>query len=167
METKKLYECLLLLDPALAASDWDGITGKIKSQIEKRGGEVVSLKKWDERQLAYEIQKKNRGTYVLVYFKNEPSAIVAIERDFNLDEQIIRTMILRADFITSDEQMDKQAPTITDFRLRAAASGEESWRERRLAEVKDLDDVEEITDDDDDDEEIDVDSDAEDVKESE
>ena len=167
METKKLYECLLLLDPALAASDWDGITGKIKSQIEKRGGEVVSLKKWDERQLAYEIQKKNRGTYVLVYFKNEPSAIVAIERDFNLDEQIIRTMILRADFITSDEQMDKQAPTITDFRLRAATSGEESWRERRLAEVKDLDDVEEITDDDDDDEEIDVDSDAEDVKESE
>jgi small subunit ribosomal protein S6 len=129
LETKRLYECLVLIDPAIAASDWEGITGKITSRIEKRGGEIVSLKKWDERQLAYEVDRKGRGTYVLVYFKSEPDSIVAMERDFNLAEDIMRIMILRADFIESDEQMDKQAPTITDFKQRANSS-EDGWKER-------------------------------------
>jgi ribosomal protein S6 len=140
LETKRLYECLLLIDPAIAASNWEGITGKITSQIEKRGGEIVSLKKWDERQLAYDIEGKSRGTYILVYFKSEPGSIVAVERDFNLAEDIMRTMILRADFITSDEQMDKQAPTIPDFKHRSAGSADESWKSRDFDSDDDDDD---------------------------
>ncbi|MFI4912397.1 MAG: 30S ribosomal protein S6 [Sedimentisphaeraceae bacterium JB056] len=158
METKRLYECLLLIDPAIAASNWEGITGKVTSQIEKRGGEVVSLKKWDERQLAYDIDGKSRGTYILVYFKSEPAAIVAVERDFKLAEDIMRTMILRADFISSDEQMDKQAPTITDFRYRGGSS-DEGWKGR---DYKSNDD-----DDDDDDSDDDSSDDASEEKEAE
>lgn len=130
METKRLYECLILIDPALAAASWEGITGKITKQMEKRGGEIVSLKKWDERQLAYEIDKKSRGTYVLVYFKSEPDAIVAMERDITLSEDIMRAMFLRADFIKSDEQMDKEAPTVTDFRYRGGNASEDGWKEK-------------------------------------
>ncbi len=151
METKRLYECLYLIDPALAAGDWDGITGKIKAQIEKRGGEVVSLKKWDERQLAYQISDKTRGTYILVYFNCETAAVASIERDINLSEDIMRAMILRADFISSEEQMDKKAPTITDLRYRASA--EEGWNRDRgfedAAVIDDIDDVEEDEVDDD------------------
>lgn len=143
METKRLYECLYLIDPALAAGSWDEIVGKITAQIEKRGGEIVSLKKWDERQLAYEIEGKTRGTYILVYCKCEPSAITSIERDNNLSEDIMRTMILRADFITSDEQMDKKAPTITDLRHRAS---DEGWRRDDDIASVEIDDVEEDDD---------------------
>ena len=150
METKRLYECLYLIDPALAAGSWDEIVGKITAQIEKRGGEIVSLKKWDERQLAYEIEGKTRGTYILVYCKCEPSAITSIERDNNLSEDIMRAMILRADFITSDEQMDKKAPTITDLRHRAS---DEGWRrddDSSDAKNKNTDDNDNDDDDDDD-----------------
>ncbi len=160
METKKLYECLLLIDSALAASEWEAITGKIQTQIEKRGGEIVSLKKWDERQLAYEIQKKNRGTYILVYFKSEPGSIVAIERDFNLAEDIMRTLILRADFIASDEQMDKQAPVMTDFRQRGISHTEpQAWKDKSYSVVEDIDD-DDIDDEDIEDEDESVDDDG-------
>lgn len=152
METKRLYECLYLIDPALAAGDWDGITGKIKAQIEKRGGDVVSLKKWDERQLAYEIEDKSRGTYILVYFNCEPTSVASIERDINLSEDIMRAMILRAEFIETPEQMDKKAPTITDLRYRA--SSEDGWRRERDFDdvaVMDIidDDIDDVADEDD------------------
>lgn len=144
METKRLYECLYLIDPALAAGSWDGIVGKITAQIEKRGGEIVTLKKWDERQLAYEIDGKTRGTYILVYFNCEPAAIASIERDNNLSEDIMRAMILRADFITSPEQMDKKAPTITDLKHRVS---DEGWRRDDDVAAIGIDDVDDIEDD--------------------
>ncbi len=128
MQTKRLYECLLLVDPAVAASNWDEIVGKITAQIEKRGGEIKSLKKWDERQLAYEIDGKARGTYILFYFECETKMMAAIERDFNLSEDIMRSMILRADFIKSEEQMDKKAPEFSDFMYRNAGASENPWK---------------------------------------
>ncbi len=151
METKRLYECLYLIDPALAAGSWDEMVGKITARIEKRGGEIVTLKKWDERQLAYEIDKKTRGTYILVYFNCEPEAIVSIERDNNLSEDIMRAMILRSDFITTPEQMDKKAPVITDLKHRVS---DEGWRRdddsvptgMREADDSD-DDVDDVADD--------------------
>ncbi|MDO8886837.1 30S ribosomal protein S6, partial [Candidatus Oleimmundimicrobium sp.] len=122
----------------------------ITAQIEKRGGEIVTLKKWDERQLAYEIDGKTRGTYILVYFNCEPASIASIERDNNLSEDIMRAMILRADFIASPEQMDKKAPTITDLKHRVS---DEGWRRDDdvapigIDEADDIDDVEDVVDD--------------------
>lgn len=153
METKRLYECLLLIDPAIAAGEWDALTGNITSRIEKRGGEIVSLKKWDERQLAYEIDKKSRGTYILVYFKSEPEAISVIERDFNFAEDIMRIMILRADFITSDEQMDKPAPTIVDVMHKSSPfESDSSWSKPRDYINEDVSGKDDVDDEDIDDE---------------
>lgn len=164
METKRLYECLLLIDPAIAAGDWDGITGKITSRIERRGGEIVSLKKWDERPLAYEIDKKSRGTYILVYFKSEPESISSVERDFNLAEDVMRVMILRADFITSEEQMDKQAPTIVDLRQRGGFGSDDNWQ-RAVDFADNSDDVDSDDDDDEFDEDESDDQEAQDQTE--
>lgn len=107
--TKRVYEGLFLVDTTLATSNWDDVVAAITGIIEKRGGEVISLKKWDERKLAYEIQKKNRGTYVLVYFNCITSGISAIERDVVLSEDIMRAMVLRGDHLT-EEDMSKATP---------------------------------------------------------
>jgi small subunit ribosomal protein S6 len=106
---KKLYEGLFLIDAAEAASHWDGVTEMIRRILEKGGAEIISLRKWDDRRLAYDIAGKDRGTYILVYFKAPTVNISGIERDIRLSERVMRSMIIRGDEITQAD-MDKETP---------------------------------------------------------
>jgi small subunit ribosomal protein S6 len=93
----KLYEAMFLVDSAEATTDWDGITATIKNILEKEGAEIVLIRKWDERKLAYEIDGKSKGTYILCYFKAEGSKLRNIEKDIQLSERIMRALILCAE----------------------------------------------------------------------
>jgi small subunit ribosomal protein S6 len=93
----KLYEAMFLVDSAEATTDWDGITAVIKSILEKGGAEIVSLKKWNDLKLAYEIKGKGKGTYILCYFKAPGSKLQDIEKDIQLSERIMRALILCAE----------------------------------------------------------------------
>ena len=111
METavKKLYEGLFLIDSAQAASDWDGINALIKNILEKNGAEIVSMRKWDERKLAYDINRKARGTYILVYFKAPGGSVRVIEREIRLSERVLRLLILNTEGM-SKEDIEKDTP---------------------------------------------------------
>jgi small subunit ribosomal protein S6 len=100
---KRLYEGLFLVDSAEAASDWDGVIGAIEKVLSRAECEVVTLEKWDERKLIYDIQKKSRGTYILTYFNCDPLKIGAIERDVQLSEHIMRVMVLKTDKMSEDD----------------------------------------------------------------
>ena len=107
--TKKLYEGMFLIDSAQAAADWDGIIAAIRTVLERAGAEIVSLRKWDERKLTYDIGGKSRGTYILSYFKAEGRRIGDIERDVQLSEKIMRALILNADQM-APEDIEKETP---------------------------------------------------------
>ena len=111
METavKRLYEGMFLVDSALAAQDWQVILDEIKRVLDRAEAEVVSLKKWDERRLCYDIQKKSRGTYILAYFNCETSKLGGIERDVQLSELIARVLVLRTDKMTPGD-LEKCTP---------------------------------------------------------
>jgi small subunit ribosomal protein S6 len=94
---KKLYEAMFLVDSAEASADWDGVNATIKKMLDRAEAEIVSTRKWDERRLAYEINGKSRGTYILCYFKAEGEKVRDIERDVQLSEQIMRVLILCAE----------------------------------------------------------------------
>jgi ribosomal protein S6 len=102
---------MILVDSAEAIADWRGINEHVKKIFDRSEAEIVSMRKWDERPLAYEIMDKKRGTYILVYFNCISERISAIERDFQLSERIFRTLILRGDHITK-EDMEKDTPAI-------------------------------------------------------
>lgn len=110
---KRLYEGLFLVDTGEAASDWKGINETIEKALAKAGSEIVSIKKWDERRLAYEISGKSRGTYILAYFHCDPNKVTAIERAVQLSEQIMRVLILRTDRM-STEDMEKDTPAMVE-----------------------------------------------------
>lgn len=98
METviKKLYEGMFLVDSA-QAQNWDAIITAIKTILERAEAEIVSMKKWDDRKLAYGIGGKTRGTYILCYFRADGERIRDIERDVHLSERIMRVLILCAE----------------------------------------------------------------------
>ena len=96
VETKRLYEAMFLVDSAQAASDWDGTMGAIRTVLERAGAEIVLFKKWAEKKLAYNINHKDRGTYILIYFKADGARISGMEKDVRLSEKIMRVLILNA-----------------------------------------------------------------------
>jgi len=106
---KKLYEGMFLVDSLEATSDWDGITGLITNMIQRSDGEIVTLKKWDDRRLMYNIGGKNRGTYILCYFKAPGPRITEIEKDVQLSERIMRALILSAEAM-SEADINRETP---------------------------------------------------------
>jgi small subunit ribosomal protein S6 len=90
----RTYEGMFLLNPTQVTQEWDKMKNVITGMVEKRGGTIVSAKKWGERKLAYEIKGHKRGTYALVYFQMPPQSIVTLRRDFLLSESVLRSLIL-------------------------------------------------------------------------
>lgn len=96
------YEGMFLMTQGDAA-DLDAATGHIRHLFERAEAQVIALRKWDERRLAYEIDHNKRGTYFLSYFSCDPANIDRLSRDCNLSETIVRAMFLRADHLTRDQ----------------------------------------------------------------
>ena len=96
METvaKRLYEGMFLVDSAQAAADWEGTLSVIETILKRADAEVVSMQKWQERKLAYDIDHKTRGTYILSYFKADGPRIAGIEKDVLLSEKVMRVLVL-------------------------------------------------------------------------
>ncbi len=113
METivKKIYEAMFLVGSADAAADWDGVNTTIRNVLGRAEAEIVSIEKWDERKLAYEIKRHNRGTYILCYFRVDGGRIHDIERDVQLSERIMRVLILCAEG-REKEDVEKDAPVV-------------------------------------------------------
>jgi len=97
------YEAMLLFDPSLGA-DLGKVEAEVNRLMERSGGRVLMWGKWDERRLAYPIKRHKRGVYVLVYFQAEADRITGLERDVQLSESVLRSLVLRADHV-SEEQM--------------------------------------------------------------
>jgi small subunit ribosomal protein S6 len=109
--TSTLYEGMFLIDAARAGSDWDGIISAIKKILEKFEAEIVSIKKWDDRKLAYDIKGQSRGVYILCYFRVDGQKISDIEKNVQLSEQIMRVLILNAEQMT-EEDIQKDTPAL-------------------------------------------------------
>jgi small subunit ribosomal protein S6 len=100
---------MFLVDSAVAGADWDGVLAAIKRTLERAEAEIVSIRKWDERRLAYDIKGKARGTYILCYFKVDGQKIGDIENTVKLSEKIVRVLILNAEGMT-EEDIEKDTP---------------------------------------------------------
>ena len=107
-------------DPAAARrsaeTSWDSISTATRNILEKAGAEIVSMKKWDERRLAYEINGKNRGAYILCYFHADGQKIRQIERDAQLSELILRVLILGTEGRSKEDTTDDRGQTTEDGR---------------------------------------------------
>jgi small subunit ribosomal protein S6 len=102
---------MFLVDSAEATADWDGVETSIKNILDRAEAEIVSLRKWEERRLAYEIDGKSKGTYILCYFRADGKRIGDIERDVQLSERIMRVLILCAEHMTQ-EDIEKETPVV-------------------------------------------------------
>ncbi len=116
------YEGLFLFAQT-AAGDLQSAVDHLKEILARAEVKIISFRKWDERRLAFEIKKSRRGLFFLVYFESPGSAIARIERECNLSEQVLRSMMIRAEHVTREqmEAADGQAELADEITLRSSA----------------------------------------------
>ncbi len=87
------YEVLYLITPELDEETNKAVIEKFAGIITGNGGEIVKQDEWGKRRLAYAIDYKTEGYYVLVHFDAAPSLPAELERNFRNDERILRYMV--------------------------------------------------------------------------
>lgn len=92
---KRLYEIMVLYDPADVTKDWDGLVESLSERITKLDGSIVKMEQWQEnKKLAYEVKGLRRGSYLTGYFHLDPSQVETLERNLRLDERIVRHIVV-------------------------------------------------------------------------
>ncbi|MDR1648687.1 MAG: 30S ribosomal protein S6 [Synergistaceae bacterium] len=89
------YEMLVLLSAELEEPKEE--IGKIEEVVRSLGGDVSKIDVWGKKHLAYPIQKKNEGIYVLFNFDLEPAQTFELKRVLGLRPNIYRQIIIALD----------------------------------------------------------------------
>lgn len=92
---KHVYECLLMLDSSKVSGDVPAAVSAIEATLTKHHAEILASRPWDERRLVYPIKGQKKALFYLIYFNNEATNLVAVERDFKLNETILRYLTLK------------------------------------------------------------------------
>ena len=92
------YELIVILDPELGEEEVpDAIERLVRRPIEDRGGEVSEVANWGHRKLAYPIQKKSEGNYVLTQLRLDPQQTKELEQRLMISEEVMRHLLIRLD----------------------------------------------------------------------
>lgn len=88
------YEIVYIFDPVLTEDQVNERLDKYHKHITDGGGEITAVDHWGKRQLAYPINKKTSGYYVVVQFTAESGILPELERTLKLDDDLVRYLIV-------------------------------------------------------------------------
>jgi small subunit ribosomal protein S6 len=91
------YETVFILTPVLSEAQMKEAVDKFTGLLKSEEAEIVNEEYWGLRKLAYPIEKKTTGFYILVEFKARPEVIEKLEVNFRRDERVIRFLTFRQD----------------------------------------------------------------------
>ena len=88
------YESVIIINPTVEAE-------KIKTLVQKftdlinNAGKVEKVDEVGKKKLAYEVKKNKEGIYIEINFTSEASFIVELERQYKIDENVIKFIVIR------------------------------------------------------------------------
>ena len=91
------YEIMVIIDPDVDERQVPALLEKHLLVITNGKGTVDGQDIWGRRRMAYEINKKPEGTYVVLNITAEPAVVQEMDRLMTIDEQIMRTKVMRTD----------------------------------------------------------------------
>lgn len=89
------YELLYIISSSATEEQREALIEKVKTLIEKNGGEINGTDKWGMRKFAYPINFRNEGFYVLVNFTSSPEAVEVVNSAMNITENVVRQMFIK------------------------------------------------------------------------
>lgn len=89
------YEVMYILNAELDEEGIDAAVTRFEDVVKDGGGEIVKTERWGKRKLAYEVNDKIEGYYVLMYFKSPSSAAQELERILKINDDILRHLVIK------------------------------------------------------------------------
>lgn len=97
MAEKRSYEIVFIIDPDADDAEVMRLTESAQKIITDQGGSIVKTEMMGKRQLAYEINHRRDGIYVLLEVEGSGSEIAELERRMRVSDRILRYMTVRVD----------------------------------------------------------------------
>ena len=89
------YELVYIIDPAVDEESRKVLVERFSALIAEQGGTVDKVEEWGKRRLAYAIDYKTEGYYVLVQFSSGSELPLELERNLKINDQVIRYQVIR------------------------------------------------------------------------
>ena len=89
------YETVFILTPVLSDEQMKETVEKFKGVLTGVGAEIISEENWGLKKLAYPIDKKTTGFYVLIEFNAAPETIKTLEIAYRRDEKVLRYLTVK------------------------------------------------------------------------
>ena len=89
------YELIYIIDTAVEETARKELVEKFNGIIAANGGEVVKVEEWGKRRLAYAINYKTEGYYVLMYIKAPSDLPRELERNLQISDSVLRYLVVR------------------------------------------------------------------------
>ena len=90
------YELMFIIDPTLTDDQKATVVENVKGIIAE-GGEVVDVDEWGMRKLAYPIEKKTEGYFVVMQFNGNPTLPKELDRRLRISDDCLRHIIVAKD----------------------------------------------------------------------
>lgn len=91
------YELLYIIDTSLEEEARKELIERFNALIESNEGKVEKVEEWGKRRLAYLVNDKPEGYYVLVNFSSKPEFPRELERVMKIDDKVMRFLITRVE----------------------------------------------------------------------
>ena len=133
---KRTYEVIFIVDPTAGDEEVMRLSEGVQKIITGQGGSITKTEMMGKRRLAYEINHKKDGTYVLLEVEGSGKEIAEVERRMRVNDQILRYMTVRVD------EMRRRADKLKNRRARKAEKKTGNGKAKAVAAGTDADDEE-------------------------
>ena len=120
------YEAMYIINASLEEDALKTKVEKFSNLVTSNGGVIAKVDEMGKRKLAYEIDKKNDGFYVLMEFSSEPTFIAELERIYRIDENIVKYLVISLGDVEAVKEVAVEDETIEDVAAVESTSIEEA-----------------------------------------
>lgn len=112
----RLYEVVYIFEASLDEAAIDKKLDRFHGVATDSGGEVVAVDHWGNRQLAYPVEGKGTGYYVVAHLETDPDALPEFERVLKLDDDLLRYLVVvnEGEPLTGESLMAPRPPSDDD-----------------------------------------------------
>jgi small subunit ribosomal protein S6 len=129
---QRIYEVVFIIDPDAGDDEVMRLSEAVQKIITSQGGTITKTEVMGRRKLAYEINHKTDGTYVLLEVAGSGAEIAELERRMRVNDQILRYMTIRVD------EARRRADKLKDRRARKAAKAPGSKKKQSAVEPEEM-----------------------------
>ncbi len=127
MAEKRIYEVVFIIDPGADDEEVMNLSEAVQKIVTSQSGAITKTEVMGKRQLAYEINHKREGTYVLLEIEGSGAEIAELERRMRVNDRILRYITVRVD------EDRRRADKLKERRARKAAKRATAPKQRESA----------------------------------